>query len=174
MANALYIPVKETVAELRAALKKASPLFQPRIKMLLVMKKSGAEGVSKRLLAESVGVCGQSIHTWRTVYKQSGLNGLLTHKKTGFRPASFTKKEHDKIAHKLNDPANGLHGYKELQEWVIKEFKKEIKYNTLLKYSIKNFGSKIKVARKSHVKKDPEAVTAFKKTSVKPARKLAS
>lgn len=58
----------------------------------------------------------------------------------------------------------------ELLDWIKNEFKKEIKYNTLLKYSIKNFGSKVKVARKSHIKKDEEAVKAFKKTSVKSAK----
>ena len=59
----------------------------------------------------------------------------------------------------------GLAGYVELQEWIEKEFKKELKYNTILKYAIKNFGSKVKVARKSHVKKDGESVITFKKTS---------
>jgi hypothetical protein len=56
-------------------------------------------------------------------------------------------------------------------DWIEKEFNKQVKYNTLLKYSIKNFGSKVKVARKSHVKKDEEAVSAFKKTSVKSVKK---
>lgn len=55
--------------------------------------------------------------------------------------------------------------------WIENEFKKQIKYNTLLKYSIKNFGSKVKVARKSHIKKDEDAVDAFKKTSVKSAER---
>ena len=58
-------------------------------------------------------------------------------------------------------------GYVELQQWIEKEFKKEVKYNTILKYAMKNFGSKVKVARKSHVKKDNEAVAAFKKTLLK-------
>ena len=51
------------------------------------------------------------------------------------------------------------------------EFKKIIKYNTLLKYSIRHFGSKVKVARKSHVKKDVAAVASFKKNSVRNVKK---
>lgn len=94
------------------------------------------------------------------------------HKKTGFRPSVFTKDEHASIEKKLKDPKNGLRGYVELLDWIENEFKKQIKYNTLLKYSIKNFGSKVKVARKSHIKKDEEAVSTFKKTSVKSAKKL--
>jgi hypothetical protein len=46
-----------------------------------------------------------------------------------------------------------------------------MKYITLVKYAERHFGSKIKVARKSHVKKDEEAVVAFKKTSLKNVRK---
>ena len=45
-------------------------------------------------------------------------------------------------------------GYKELLDWVKQEFKKEIKYITLIKYSERHFGSKIKVAWKSHNKKN--------------------
>ena len=44
-------------------------------------------------------------------------------------------------------------------------FDKAIKYNTLLKYCGRNFGSKSKVARKSHVKKNLQAVEDLKKTS---------
>ena len=41
----------------------------------------------------------------------------------------------------------------------------------MLKYCMRNFGSSVKVARKSHVKKDEQAVNAFKKTLHKPAGK---
>jgi len=64
----------------------------------------------------------------------------------------------------LNDPKNGLAGYIELKQWIATEFNKDIKYNTILKYAMKNFGSSVKVARKSHVNKDEEAVNTFKKT----------
>ena len=59
----------------------------------------------------------------------------------------------------------------ELLDWMEAEFKKTFKYNTVLKYSYRHFQSKIKVARKSHIKKDEEAVTSFKKTLVKPVKK---
>lgn len=172
MAHALYIPVKETLKELRQILKQASPLIQPRIKLLIAMKKADVDGISKRALMGEVGVCGQSIHTWRTTYKKNGLKALITHKKRGFKPSVFTAKEHDKIKIKLNDAENGLRGFKELQEWIIREFKKEVKYNTVLKYTIKHFGAKVKVARKYHAKKEEEAVNSFKKTLLISAKKL--
>jgi hypothetical protein len=171
MALPKYIKVKETMTELKALLKKASPLIAPRIRALIEIKKNESIGISKIALASLVGVDPNSVQTWRTLYIKQGIEGILKHNKTGFRPSVFTKEEHLSIEKKLKDPKNGLRGYVELLNWIENEFKKQIKYNTLLKYSIKNFGSKVKVARKSHIKKDELAVSTFKKTLVKSAKK---
>ena len=82
-----------------------------------------------------------------------------------------SKYYHKQIEKLLNNPKNGIRGYVELLEWVRKELSKDMKYITLLKYTQRHFGSKIKVARKSHVKKDDFLVETFKKTSVKNAKK---
>jgi len=173
MALPKQVVVKETLTELKALLKKASPLIAPRLRVLIEMKRNEKAGISKRALAALVGVDPNSVQTWRTMYYQGGIEALQKHGKTGFRPSVFTKEEHKVLENKLKDPTNGLRGYSELLIWAEQEFKKQIKYNTLMKYSIKNFGSKIKVARKSHIKKDQEAVDTFKKTSVKSVNKPA-
>lgn len=172
MASPKIILVKETLPELKQILKNASPLIAPRIRVLIEMKKAEHTGISKRDLAEAVGVNHNSAQTWRTMYSQGGITALCSHKMTGFKKSVFTKEEHDAIEKKLRDPKNGLRGYTELLDWVEKDFNKEVKYNTLLKYCMKNFGSKVKVARKSHIKKDEESVNTFKKSLVKSAGKL--
>ena len=171
MAYPSVLIIKESLANLRLILKKSSPLIAPRIKVLIEIKKAGEAGISKRELADLVGVNHNSVQTWRNVYQKGGIEALSKHSKKGFKPSIFTQVEHNLIEDKLKDPNNGLRGYVELLDWVESEFKKQVKYNTLLKYSIKNFGSNVKVARKSHVKKDEMAVTAFKKTSVKSVKK---
>jgi transposase len=171
MAVPKNIAVVESLEELRRVLKNVSPFIGPRIKMLIEMKKHQEGGISKRLLAEQIGVNHNSIQSWRTMYAQGGLSRLCSHNKKGFRPSVFTKEEHSLIEDKLNDPKNGLRGYTELQEWIERQFSKEIKYNTMLKYCMRNFGSSVKVARKSHVKKEEQAVDTFKKTSQKPVEK---
>lgn len=167
MATPKLIVVKEDLSELKSLLKKASSLIAPRIRMLLELKKHEDTGISKRALADLIGVNHNSVQTWRTMYQQGGIALLSSHKKTGFKPSVLTKQEHEAIKQKLNDPLNGIRGYKELMQWVEREFNKDVKYNTLLKYCYRNFGSKLKVARKSHIKKDEQAVEAFKKTSHK-------
>lgn len=155
MSYALYIPVKETMKELRTALKAVNPMFVPRIKMLIEMKVAGEKGISKRCLMEAIGASSQSINDWRTLYKLGGLANLLHNGRIGKvgKPSVFSAEEHSQIEQKLKDPKNGLVGYVELQQWIEQEFKKSIKYNTVLKYASRNFGSSVKVARKSHVKK---------------------
>ena len=165
MSKVLFINVKETVKEIKSLIKKESLMMQPRLKMLLLIKKSGEAGISKRELMELVGVSSQSIHAWRTAYKINGITGLLKNNRKGKsgRQSIFTKEQQIAIGNKLNDPKNNLQGYKELQKWIKDEFDLEVKYNTLLVYSIRKHQSSVKVARKSHVKKDAEASANFKK-----------
>lgn len=167
MSFALVVPVKESVSDLKILFRKSTPMMQPRIKMLIAIKKAGTEGISKRELMENVGASSQSIHNWRTAYKQGGMDSLLYNGRKGKagKPSLFTQDEHERIAKKLKDPRNGLAGFRELQQWVAQEFDKEVKYNTILKYATRHFGASVKAARKSHVNKSEPAVMAFKKTS---------
>jgi transposase len=160
------IHVHESLQYLRKLLKESSVFIAPRIKMLIEIKKKEGEGISKRVLAELIGVNHNSIQTWRKLYLSGGITLLMSHKKTGYKPTIITKEEHDAIESKLKDPQNGIRGYTELMTWIENEFQKSINYNTLYKYCVREFSSSIKVARKSHVNKDDEAVEAFKKTSV--------
>jgi transposase len=139
--------------------------------MLIEIKKHEEAGISKRDLSKITGINHNSIVKWRNQYNKNGIQSLLTHGRVGFKKSVVSKEEHLKIEKKLNDAKNGIRGYKELLEWVNKDLGKDMKYITLLKYAQRHFGSKIKVARKSHLKKDETQVDTFKKTSVKNARK---
>ena len=137
--------------------------------MLILIKNNEGECFSKQALGKMLGVSSSSVQIWRKLYEEGGLSLLLEDKRIGFKPSLITEEEHKKIEEKLHNPTNGLRGYVELQDWLSQEFSKTIKYNTLLKYCGRNFGSKSKIARKSHVKKDLQAVEDLKKTSDKSA-----
>lgn len=171
MALPFQITIKETIPELRKLQRTSGELIGKRLFMLIEIKKHEKTGISKRELSRITGINHNSIVKWRKLYNLSGIEPLLKHGRVGgFKKSVVSKEEHNKIAMKLNDPKNGIRGYTELLEWVNKELSKDIKYITLVKYTERHFGSKIKVARKSHVKKDEEAVATFKKTSLKNAR----
>jgi transposase len=171
MAHPLSIHIKETIAELRSLQRKHGELLSKRMLMLIEIKKhEQTGGISKRDLSAITGINHNSIVKWRKAYLDGGIDVLLTHGRKGFKKSIFTAQEHNAIHKKLSDPQNGIVGYKELQQWVEQKLGKPVKYITLLKYVQRCFGTKIKVARKSHIKKDKEAVAAFKKTSLKNAR----
>ena len=162
MASPKIILIKESTSELKSLLKSSIPLIAIRIRCLLEIKKH-EQGISKRELADILGVNHNSIQSWRSLYLQGGIDAITSH--------IISYEDHLKIEKKLKDPKNGLRGYVELQNWIEKELGQSIKYNTLLKYSMRHFGSSVKVARKSHVNKDMNKVDAFKKTSVKSVKK---
>lgn len=172
MAHPKKIIVKETLEELRRLQKRSVPLIAIRIRSLIETKKSGETGISKRELAARIGVDPNSIQSWRKLYEQGGIASILHHGRVGFKPSILNAEEHAAVEAKLNDPQNGLRGYVELKQWIEQEFGKKMLYNTVLKYCVRHFASKSKVARKSHVKKDEEAVRTFKKTSVNSVGKL--
>ena len=172
MALPFQITVKQTIPELRKLQRTHGELIGKRLLMLIEIKKHEKTGISKRELSRITGINHNSIVKWRKIYTLSGIDPLLKHGRVGgFKKSVVSPQEHKKIAMKLNDPKNGIRGYTELLEWVNKELGKDMKYITLVKYTERHFGSKIKVARKSHVKKDEEAIADFKKTSLKNARR---
>jgi len=169
MAKAKQLFVKERVPELKRLLSNRSVTICNRVRMLILIKNNEGENFSKQSLGKMLGVSSSSVQIWRKLYEEGGLSLLLEDKRIGFKPSLITEEEHKKIEEKLHNPTNGLRGYVELQDWISREFSKTIKYNTLLKYCGRNFGSKSKIARKSHVKKDLQAVEDLKKTSDKSA-----
>jgi len=164
MANAKEIIVQENDEELQKYLRKAScQTIKKRIKMLMVIKKRAPEMLSKIELAKLCKCNHNSITTWRRLYLSGGMDAITGHNWTGTKSKHISEEQHQQMAEKLSNPFNGLVGYKELLDWLGSEFDISMKYTTLYEYTRRNFKTKIKVARKSHVKKDEVDLTAFKK-----------
>ena len=106
----------------------------------------------------------RTLSRWLKTYREEGISILL--KKTERpRPSKLISQElHKAIEAKLADAENPLLGYTDAVRWVKTEHGVSIKYAWLRKYMIKHFKTKLKVPRKSHVKKDPKAAEAFLKT----------
>ena len=170
MANALKIIVKETLSELKKFHKSAPSHHAPKIKMLMEIKQS-AYDLSKNELAAQIGVNHNSIQTWRTKYKTGGIKELLSDGRIGFKPAMISKETNEQIRMKLHNAEGAFTSFKELQHWVDTHFEKGVNYNSLRHYVKRHFGAKLKVARKSHIKKDKNAGELFKKTSIRSAKK---
>lgn len=76
----------------------------------------------------------------------------------------ITPEIHKGLEERLNSSEKGFLGYWEAQQWVSNQHGVQVKYHWLRQYLIKHFKTKLKSPRKSHYKKDYQAVDAFLKT----------
>ena len=164
MANALTVSIKEPMAKLKALLKLQPLHLKSRVQMLIVIKKSDRP-LGKNDLALQLGVNHNSIQTWRKSYVDGGISRLLAYKRTSNIKPLINSGLKKKIEGKLNNPTQGFRSYKEMHDWIKENFLPEIHYQTVHKYVKRTFGAKLKVARKSHINKDPAAIQSFKKNS---------
>jgi transposase len=166
MSKAKQFTIRESIPEIKKLIKSNDEFLAQRLRVLLECKKNESTGISKRELSDKTGYDQNSAQTWRTLYIKGGIEALLSHNRKGFKPSVFSSSEHEQLKTILHNPENGIVGYKELQQWIELEMNKVVKYKTVYSYVRIKFGAKVKVARKSHVKKDESAVEDFKKTSI--------
>ena len=114
-------------------------------------------------MADALGVNHNSVQTWRSAYRKGGCKALLKFERGGFKPSLISPSIHRAIEKRLKNPIEAFTGFKELQQWVDERYIAGINYQTINQYVKRHFGAKLKVARKSHIQKDEEAVKEFKK-----------
>jgi transposase len=171
MAKPIVLEIKETIAALKKLQREHSPLIAKRLTVLIELKRHEKTGISKRDLSDLTGINHNTVLKWRKLYMDNGIAPFLVHGRVGFKKSIVTEKEHNALSKILHNATNGIVGYTALLEWVKKELNKDMQYITLVKYVQRHFGTKIKTARKSHIKKDEAKVSAFKKTLIKPAQR---
>lgn len=114
-------------------------------------------------LAAGVGVSRNSIAKWKRNYKNGGIDSLLEDKRGGDFRSSFDTVSRKKLEAELSDPKKGFKSYIEAQDWIKTHLNIEMNYHAVNKFLKRNFETKLKVGRKSHVNKDESAVAFFKK-----------
>lgn len=159
MSAPINITVSETVEELKSLLGKTSDYLKPRLRMLIQIAKGTA--ISSEL-AVKTGISISTILVYKKKYREGGLKALLNDNRGGDKRSGLSAEQKQKIEAKLSDPKNGLRSYIEAQAWLKTELGIEKEYHAVNKYLKRNFGTKLKVGRKSHVKKDEAAVAVFK------------
>lgn len=167
MSFAKIFKIKESVKEIKQLQKSSTNMIAKRLHALLLFKEHEHTGISKRVVAEAIGVNHNSIQAWRSLYINGGIKALMSHGKIGFKPSVITEQEEKALSAHLHKADNGIVGFVELQAWFQHKFDKEINYKTLHGFVVRKYKAKIKVARKSHIKKDKDSVADFKKNSAK-------
>ena len=158
------ITITESIEELKTLYKKESnQKLKLRLKCLIYTKADKYK--TQTILATHLGIDYSSLKRWYKLYREEGLASYLKIKTGGYKASIITPEIHQKLEQKLNNSSNPLKGYWEAQQWIKDTFGLDMKYNTVRTYLIRHFKTKIKSPRKSHYKKDEQAIEAFFKTS---------
>ncbi len=164
MPKKIPIQIQESEKELRLLLNKTTTdRLRGRLKALILIKSGKVEYQSE--LASKLGFTEKTIREWLKRYQSYGLSSLITLRVGGNRKLSFGESTKDFITQRLSDPQTTITSYVELQQLILDNCGEEINYKTLYGYCTRHFNSKLKVSRKSHYKKDDQAIEAFKKTT---------
>ena len=161
--------IKESLEELKAMHKKAThPRIKLRLKSLIYTQEKKYK--TQTILALHLGVDYSSLKRWFKIYKEEGITSLLSLKPRRSRKSIITEEIHRKLCEKLHDATHPLKGYWEAQHWIKATFGLAMKYNTVRTYLIRHFKTKLKTPRKSHYKKEEQALESFLKNFQPPSK----
>jgi len=158
------LEVKESILELKKLQKQQQTVkAEKRILCLLFLKTN--KFTTQTLLAESLAISRQSLVRWLSLYRKAGIQGILLEPSRNKPSKIITPEIHQGLSEKVQEATSPLLGYLDAQRWVEEKYGVKVKYHWLRVYMIKHFKTKLKVPRKSHIKKDEKAITTFLKPS---------
>jgi len=164
MRNKIEEKISESLETLRLLKKKtANHRIRTRLESLILIKGNEFKSLDDIAIHLSIGV--RTIKDWLKTYYENGIESLLQIDSGGKRRCNISPDLHEALKEKLHNAEDPFLSYSEATTWVHRNYNQTIKYNTLRMYLIRQFRSKLKQPRKSHYKKDDEAIAAFKKTA---------
>jgi len=156
--------LKETIKELET-LRSNTKSYRLKTRLLYLIIMNDVRFSTLDSLSQHLDVSVSSLRRWRIVYQTKGLDQLLIISNGGKRREVVTVDIHKGLEKKVNNSDDPLLEYNHAIEWVKDEFGVVLKYNTLRTYMKRHFKTKLKIPRKSHYKKNDQAVELFKKPS---------
>ena len=164
MAKQIDIQIDQSESELKRLVQShTSLLTHQRAKALLLIKQGKIRytyELAKKLKRER-----KTIYNWLKLYDTQGIEGYLKIKSRGARKEVIPQGVQKGIAKQLSNVSTTITSYVELLQWIEKHYNLVLNYQTLYSHCRTYHNSVLKVARKSHHKKDEQAVEAFKKTT---------
>lgn len=162
MPKKIAVTVLEDIDFLEKSFSKTQgSLKRDRIKTLIYVKTN--QYFFQSDIAKKLGRTEKTIRCWLDTYVKNGLNSLLEVKSGGNNTRTISDEIILSIEQKVTNFNTTITSYVELKCLLEEEFKQEIDYGALYSHCRRKFKSKLKVARKSHYKKDKNAEAFFKK-----------
>jgi transposase len=145
--------IKDNLDELQSRLQKEKDSDRKQRIHMLVLLKSG-QARTKKEVAKHLAVHRNTIKDWLIKYETNGIDGLLEVKPLGQPKGqrSLTNNVLSSLKQRLDDPS-GFGSYIELKSWLTETHEVSIKYHTLYRIVHYEQKAKLKVPRRSHIKK---------------------
>ena len=164
MALKTEIFIKEEASFLQGKLSSSKNLNEEkRIRCLLYLKKE--KHVYRQDLAKDLIISPRTLERWINKYNDGGFEELLCFERTTKVSSQITPEIHQAIKDKVSNSEDCFSSYKEALDWLNSTYNLQMKYGWFREYLKKHFKTKLKVPRKSHVKKNEQEVISFKKTT---------
>ena len=155
--------IKEDLLSLKKSLSQVKNMTaKRRIQSLVFIKEGKFE--TRQHLADYLCIHIRTLEKWIVRYKTEGFSQLISISRKGKRAKEMDASIHQVLAEKLGDNKHYFSSYKEALLWLNETYQRDFKYTWFRNYLIKHFGTKLKVPRKSHIKKDEKAVSVFLKS----------
>lgn len=142
--------------------KEKHPLAQARLRAFYLYKSGQALGYEQ--LGHQVGYERHAVGKWFRLYQEKGLQGCLDVATEGRPRGSVIQgKALEELVAKLGDSTNYFTSYKQIHRWLREEHGIELSYEHVHRFVRYYLGAKLKVVRKSNLRKDAVYEQKFKK-----------
>jgi len=114
-------------------------------------------------LSQRLGRSRASITRWLAEYRTGGIRQLLEVKTAPGAKPKIQGEALEKLQARLQ-LEEGFRSYREIVEWLKREYGLDLKYNTVNRFVREKLNAKLKVPRPVSTKQKPGAIEGFKKT----------
>jgi transposase len=121
-----------------------------RVQTLYLLQTQQAS--TRRQVARLLGVSRNTVGRWLAAYAVGGITRMLTIAKAPGKPPLLSPAIRQALRERLAQP-DGFASYKALWQWLQHEYGLSIAYKTVHKLVRYHLHAKLKVPRKSHIKK---------------------
>ena len=143
--------ITESVEDLKVLLRKSTQKHQTQRLSVLYLLQSG-QAKNRKQVAEMLGVHRISVGQWLETYRTQGLEKLLERRYAPGRVSVLTEAQQTTLRAELQKP-EGFHSYVQIQKYIADTFGIEMKYTAVYALVRQKWGAKLKVPRRSHLKK---------------------
>lgn len=154
--------IKESSAELKSLFRNHPVHLHSRIQMLYLIQSNVTDSTND--LSQKLLVTTRAIQHWKKAYAQGGIEQLLSYERGRHKTNGIiTPAINDLIVEKLSSPSSAFTSYIDLQQWLKENYLPTVSYRVVHHHDHTKLKASLKVACKSHIKKNATAIDDFKK-----------